>query len=83
MGLTRTQLRVLAALSDTHRTGALTARAIADRVNINPRTARAILRMYTRRGLATQLPERTPAHWIITTRGYTVISQPPYRDHGR
>jgi hypothetical protein len=79
--MSRTHLRVLACLSDTQRTGALTVHAVAQRVRIERGTARQILRLHVRRGLAVQLPDRIPARWVITRNGLSVISESRYRDY--
>ncbi len=82
MKFSRHHVRVLAALADTQRTGAVTAPAVAVRAGLQRRTARGILRTHVRRGLAVQLagrvPGRVPGRWVITGRGLAVVNDPRY-----
>jgi DNA-binding IclR family transcriptional regulator len=81
MSLPHAHLQVLAALEHTQRTGPVSARAVAQRVGMSPRTVRVILRTHARRGLAVQQAARIPAVWAITSRGHAVISEPRYQDY--
>jgi hypothetical protein len=45
------------------------------------RAVRVILRTHVRRGLASQLTDRTPALFAITRSGNAVMSEARYRDY--